>query len=223
MPITIVMPRLTIETTEGTLVKWIKRVGDTVAVGDVLAIVGSGKATMEVQASDEGVLREIYVEDGEKAQVGQRVALLIRKGEATKVFIVHGHHDALTYELSHHLLREKLETIILREELNEGRTIPEKLADFASEAGFAVVLFTGDDEGRNRGASSFQPRARQNVVFEMGLFIGLLGRKKVCAVFDPGVELPSDLQGIARIEYDTVGKWKYDVVREIKKALKLLH
>jgi predicted nucleotide-binding protein len=61
---------------------------------------------------------------------------------------------------------------------------------------YAVVLFTGDDEGRKRGAPSLQFRARQNVVYEMGLFIGKLRRDKVCAVVEPDVELPSDLQGI---------------------------
>jgi len=84
----------------------------------------------------------------------------------TRIFIVHGHNDAPMFELSHHL-RGELETIILREELNRGRTIPEKLSDFATQAGYAVVLFTGDDEGRKKGAASLQSRARQNVVYEM--------------------------------------------------------
>ena len=55
----------------------------------------------------------------------------------------------------------------------------------------------------------------------MGLFVGMLGREKVCAVVEDNIELPSDLQGIVRIEYARGGPWKYDVVREIKAALKL--
>jgi len=82
MPITIEMPKLSDTMTEGTLVKWIKRVGDTVAVGDVLAEVETDKATMEMEAFDEGVLSEIYVKDGEKVQIGQKLALLVGKGEA---------------------------------------------------------------------------------------------------------------------------------------------
>ncbi|HEX7194812.1 MAG TPA: pyruvate dehydrogenase complex dihydrolipoamide acetyltransferase [Chthoniobacterales bacterium] len=82
MPITIEMPKLSDTMTEGTLVKWIKRVGDTVAVGDVLAEVETDKATMEMEAFDEGVLSEIYVKDGEKVLIGQKLALLIGKGEA---------------------------------------------------------------------------------------------------------------------------------------------
>ena len=81
MPITIEMPKLSDTMTEGTLVKWIKRVGDTVAVGDILAEVETDKATMEMEAFDEGVLSEIYVKDGEKVQIGQKLALLLGKGE----------------------------------------------------------------------------------------------------------------------------------------------
>jgi pyruvate dehydrogenase E2 component (dihydrolipoamide acetyltransferase) len=76
MPIAIEMPKLSDTMTEGTLVRWIKKVGDTVAVGDVLAEVETDKATMEMEAFDEGVLTEIYVKDGEKVQIGQKLALL---------------------------------------------------------------------------------------------------------------------------------------------------
>src|SRR5215470_458591 len=82
MPITIEMPKLSDTMTEGTLVKWIKRVGDTVAIGDILAEVETDKATMEMEAFDEGVLSEIYVKDGEKVEIGQKLALLLGKGEA---------------------------------------------------------------------------------------------------------------------------------------------
>jgi len=81
MPITIEMPKLSDTMTEGTLVKWIKKLGDTVAVGDILAEVETDKATMEMEAFDEGVLSEIYVKDGEKVQIGQKLALLLGKGE----------------------------------------------------------------------------------------------------------------------------------------------
>jgi pyruvate dehydrogenase E2 component (dihydrolipoamide acetyltransferase) len=81
MPITIEMPKLSDTMTEGTLVKWIKKVGDSVAVGDVLAEVETDKATMEMEAFDEGTLSEIYVQDGEKVLIGQKLALLAVKGE----------------------------------------------------------------------------------------------------------------------------------------------
>ncbi|MBV8640863.1 MAG: pyruvate dehydrogenase complex dihydrolipoamide acetyltransferase [Verrucomicrobia bacterium] len=81
MPIAIEMPKLSDTMTEGTLVKWIKKVGDTVAVGDVLAEVETDKATMEMEAFDEGILSEIYVNDGEKVEIGQRLALLVGRDE----------------------------------------------------------------------------------------------------------------------------------------------
>ena len=81
MPIAIEMPKLSDTMTEGTLVRWIKKVGDSVAVGDVLAEVETDKATMEMEAFDEGVLAEILVQDGSKVEVGQQLALLTGKGE----------------------------------------------------------------------------------------------------------------------------------------------
>src|SRR5271155_5562748 len=81
MPIAIEMPKLSDTMTEGTLVRWLKKVGDNIAVGDVLAEVETDKATMEMEAFDEGVLTEIYVQDGNKVEVGQKLALLAAKGE----------------------------------------------------------------------------------------------------------------------------------------------
>jgi pyruvate dehydrogenase E2 component (dihydrolipoamide acetyltransferase) len=81
MPIAIEMPKLSDTMTEGTLVKWLKKVGDTVAVGDILAEVETDKATMEMEAFDEGILAEIYVQDGNKVEIGQKLAILTAKGE----------------------------------------------------------------------------------------------------------------------------------------------
>jgi pyruvate dehydrogenase E2 component (dihydrolipoamide acetyltransferase) len=81
MPITIEMPKLSDTMTEGTLVRWIKKVGDTVAIGDVIAEVETDKATMEMEAFDEGTLSEIYVDEGQKVEIGQKLALLLQEGE----------------------------------------------------------------------------------------------------------------------------------------------
>jgi len=67
--------------TEGTLLRWIKKVGDSVEVGDVIAEVETDKATMEMEAFDEGTLAEVYVEEGQKVQVGQKLAILTAEGE----------------------------------------------------------------------------------------------------------------------------------------------
>jgi pyruvate dehydrogenase E2 component (dihydrolipoamide acetyltransferase) len=81
MSITIEMPKLSDTMTEGTLVKWIKKVGDTVTAGDVLAEVETDKATMEMEAFDDGTLSEVFVEEGQKVEVGQKLALLLEPGE----------------------------------------------------------------------------------------------------------------------------------------------
>jgi pyruvate dehydrogenase E2 component (dihydrolipoamide acetyltransferase) len=82
MPIPIEMPKLSDTMTEGTLVRWLKKVGDIIAVGDVIAEVETDKATMEMEAFDEGVLGEIYVNEGQKAEIGQKLGLLLQEGEA---------------------------------------------------------------------------------------------------------------------------------------------
>ena len=83
MPITITMPALSPTMTEGKLAKWLKKVGDTVAPGDVIAEIETDKATMEVEAVDEGVLDQILVEAGtEHVAVNTPIASLRGEGEA---------------------------------------------------------------------------------------------------------------------------------------------
>ena len=81
MPINIEMPKLSDTMTEGTLVKWNKQVGDEVEIGDIIAEVETDKATMEMEAFDEGTLSEILVQAGEKAPVGSLLGLLLEDGE----------------------------------------------------------------------------------------------------------------------------------------------
>ena len=82
MPIEILMPALSPTMTEGNLAKWLMNEGDTVAAGDVIAEIETDKATMEVEAVDEGVLGKILVPGGtEGVQVNQPIALLLEEGE----------------------------------------------------------------------------------------------------------------------------------------------
>jgi pyruvate dehydrogenase E2 component (dihydrolipoamide acetyltransferase) len=75
------MPKLADTMTEGVLVKWKKKVGDAIQVGDVVAEVETDKATMEMEAFDDGILSKIMVQEGEKAPIGARIALLLSEGE----------------------------------------------------------------------------------------------------------------------------------------------
>jgi predicted nucleotide-binding protein len=94
--------------------------------------------------------------------------------------------------------------------------------DVAADAAFAIVLMSPDDEARTRGADEqlLRPRARQNVVFELGLFLGLLGRTKVVALHqaEDGFEMPSDYQGVLFVPFDNRGAWKLELAREMKAA-----
>ncbi|GAA5130317.1 pyruvate dehydrogenase complex dihydrolipoamide acetyltransferase [Luteolibacter yonseiensis] len=76
MSVNIEMPKLSDTMTEGTLIKWHKQVGDTVEIGDILAEVETDKATMEMEAFDDGVITEILVQEGEKAVIGGILAVL---------------------------------------------------------------------------------------------------------------------------------------------------
>ena len=76
------MPKLSDTMTEGTLVAWKKKKGDKVSAGDVIAEIETDKATMEWESPEDGTLTEIYVEEGGKVEVGQRIAFIGEEGEA---------------------------------------------------------------------------------------------------------------------------------------------
>lgn len=134
------------------------------------------------------------------------------------VFIVHGHNHGVKEGTARFLEKLGLEPVILHEKANAGRTIIEKFSDYA-DVHFAVVLLTGDDIGKPRAATS-EPslRARQNVILELGYFLGRLGRARVCALYEAGVEVPSDYSGVLFVELDAAERWKFDLVRELLAA-----
>jgi predicted nucleotide-binding protein len=110
-----------------------------------------------------------------------------------------------------------LDPIILHEQPNQGRTLIEKFEAHA-EVSFAVVILTGDDSCGPAHSESPRPRARQNVVFELGYFVGRLGRKRVCTLYEEGVEVPSDFSGIVYVPLDAAGAWRPLLARELKAA-----
>ena len=129
-----------------------------------------------------------------------------------KIFIVHGHNEALKQEVARLVEKQGLEAIILSEQANRGKTIIEKFEEH-SDVGAAICLFTGDDYGKAKDATSENLRARQNVVFEAGFFMGKLGRENVILIADSNIEVPSDLQGVV---YTSKTMWQTDVLRELK-------
>jgi len=135
-----------------------------------------------------------------------------------KIFVVHG-HGKREHEVARYLEHLKFKPIILHEQANQGRTVIEKF-EAHSDVGFAVVLLTPDDVGRAADAPSDQVkyRARQNVILELGYFIGRLGRDRVCALMEGDVELPSDILGVVWEPLDSGGAWKQRLLQELKAA-----
>ncbi len=136
-----------------------------------------------------------------------------------KVFVVHGHDEAAKEATARFLEKLDLEPIILHEQASGGRTIIEKFEKYSNDVGFAVVLLTPDDHcASHLESGKLQPRARQNVVLELGYFIGKLKRNRVCALHKGGIELPSDIQGVIYVEMDDAGAWRAKLAQELVQA-----
>lgn len=139
-------------------------------------------------------LLEAILEDMEETEMNTSEKVIM---DSNSVFIVHGHDEALKYKVSNLLRKIGLNPIILHEQTNSCITIIEKIEKHGSEAGAAIILFTPDDTGKANKETDYKNRARQNVVFEAGFFIGLLGREKTMIIkSDDSVELPGDLSGV---------------------------
>jgi len=138
-----------------------------------------------------------------------------------KVFIVHGHNNEIKEAVARVISNIGLKPIILHEQPNKGRTIIEKFTSH-SDVGFAIVILSSDDKGYSKadGKESIKSRARQNVILEMGFFLGKLGRDRVLALFEPSddFEIPSDYDGVIYTPYDSGKAWMYELVKELKAA-----
>jgi len=136
------------------------------------------------------------------------------------IFLVHGQDEARTLAVARFLDRvTEPGATVLREQPEQGNTIIEKFERYASDAGYAVVLLTGDDEGRQRATDdALVARARQNVILELGFFVGVLGRSRVTLLYETEVELPSDISGVVYLKLDDGGAWKTKLANEMRQA-----
>ncbi|MFL0239280.1 TIR domain-containing protein [Mycobacterium sp. SMC-17] len=183
-------------------------------------------------AKRRGVLQGVALLEAAKTQLeviddlaeGEHESV-IRQDDAvtdkSEIFIVHGRDDgakAIVARLIANLVGR--EPIILHEQASSGATLIEKLERYAAVAAFAVVIATGDDVGRIAGNddAAEQPRARQNVILELGYFIALLGRQNVILLLEPGVERPSDTDGIVYARLDSSKDWQVELAKELEGA-----
>ena len=139
----------------------------------------------------------------------------VRENERTntnEIFVIHGRDNEAKETVARFLQNLGLTPVILHEQPNQGRTIIEKFERNA-QVGFAVALLTPDDVGALKNEEkNLKLRARQNVVFELGYFLGRLGRERVCALTKGNVEIPSDYVGVVYIPLDD-GGWKMEAGR----------
>jgi len=180
------------------------------------------RAFVDGKASAEALLQsmidevqEYWSESEEKRgqQEGKNSAL------SNRVFIVHGHNETARESVARLIRQLGLDPVILHEQPNRGKTIIEKFMEY-SDVGFSVVILTADDLGGKVGdpLDAYKLRARQNVILELGFFLGRIGRERVCALYEEGVEIPSDYDGVVFVPLDKSGGWRLLLGRELQAA-----
>lgn len=141
----------------------------------------------------------------------------LHKEFSRRIFVVHGHDHEPKEAVARFLESLGFEAVILHEQANQGRTVIEKV-EAHSDVDFAVVLLTSDDLGRAKDEPVESARPRQNVLLELGYFIGRLGRANVCALKRGQLEVPSDFAGVVWEEFDGAGAWRTVLGRELQAA-----
>jgi hypothetical protein len=119
-------------------------------------------------------------------------------GEAPRrIFISHGRSPDW-YKVQAYIEKDiNVETLELAQEANRGRTVLQKLEEEARRCSYAVIVMTGDD----RSGDGERPRARENVMHEIGFFQGRYGLANVCLLYEEGTSVPSNIHGLAYVPY----------------------
>lgn len=177
---------------------------DESVISDLIVLFNQMKDDIQIEIK-RGLIDEkndFYASDREKKEMSNK-----------KIFIVHGRNEGVRDKVELLLRRAGLDPIILAEQASCGMTIIEKI-ESNSDVAFSVVLYTGCDEGKFKEESDLRPRARQNVVFEHGYMVGKLGRDKVVALTEEGVEQPGDLAGVVYISLSEKD-WEKRMLKEL--------
>lgn len=199
----------------------------------MVSIAGRGTTQSDIKIWNEAVesatslvnsmIEYVQLRD-EQGEFGNNDPSETSKGKSNRVFIVHGHDESMQQKVALFLYKLKLEPIILSDEANGGfQSVMEKFETNAGEAEFAIVLLSPDDVGyaKRDGQSSAKSRARQNVILELGYFIGKLGRSNVMAFTKSDenkqpIEQPSDIVGGVIENFDD--NWQERIRKELTKA-----
>lgn len=152
-----------------------------------------------------------------KIEITPRVESM-EKSSSRKVFIIHGRDEEKKTAVATFLKNLDLEPVIPNGQPGQGINLIE---EFEEDPGvvFAITLLTADDCGYPKGKpEEAKLRSKQNVIFEMGFLIGRLKQNLVCALYEDGLDLPSEYQGGVFIPFDPNGLWKLLVARTMKMA-----
>ncbi len=195
----------------------------SLANGTKVNCYSSGRALVQGPASEERELARTVVDGGHKPSIVAEVlpagavpAVVVKE---PKVFVVYGHDTEARDQLELLLLRMNIKPVILGNMTPDGKTIIEALIA-STDVPYAVILLTPDDEGYRVGASNeVKPRARQNVVLEMGMFLSKLGRERVAIMHKGNLELPSDINGLIYIPFkNSIQEAKNKLAASLQKA-----
>ena len=176
------------------------------------------RLSMTIQSMIEEIA-EYWEDEGADAQEAKRSTRGRRNRappQTRKVFIVHGRDAGTKEEVARFVEKLCIEPVILTEMPSKGKTVIEKFERY-SDVGYAIVLLTADDCGALKG-EELRPRARQNVIFELGFFVAKLGRECVCVLTRGGPEIPGDYAGVVYIPMDEGDSWKILLVIELNAA-----
>lgn len=173
----------------------------------------NGTVNFQGQAAAQDALRAALGEGGPAAPAPAPAPVAVAGAviappagqERTKIFIVHGHDTQALEQLELVLRRLNLDPFILQNNDGGGNTIIEALEQrIYDEAAYGIILMTPDDFGyaKSQGSDHTQHRARQNVVLEMGMVFAALGRRRMAVLKKGNLEVPSDIGGLLRLDFN---------------------
>ena len=139
-----------------------------------------------------------------------------KRDNSKKLFFVHGTNCSTKTMVINFITELGLEPIVLKEFIAGGKTLIAEILT-RSEVKFAIALLTPDNVGGIQ-SDNLNFRADQNVILELGIFVGLLGRENVCGLFTGSLQLPENYHGYEYIKIDKSGKWQEQVLKELTKA-----
>lgn len=197
--------------------------GGGLAFGE--SITGMGTAPEKAKYSEIITLLKPYVNQLKK-YLSEKEKLKVKTKQINgkpKVFIVHGHDHEMVNQIKDFITHDmKMDPIVMKDEVNKGRTIPEKFEQYADQSDYAIILMTPDDDLTNNTDKTKIFRARQNVILELGYFWAKFSRSKFAVIKKGSFESPSDIQGVIYLPFEkNVKEILYDLRKEILAALEI--